>query len=82
MGSLPYQKTPGRFFDDYLYSNLEPLAEKIVEDMQFLGLCCSSTFEVRTGKSTFMQQIGEAWSYLMEQIHGNILEPLKQKMRP
>lgn len=70
MGSFRHQKSPGRYVDDYLISNLEPLAEKIVDDMQFMGLCCSSTFEVRTGKSTFLQQMGEAWNWLMEQKHG------------
>lgn len=70
MGSFSYQKTPGRYFDDNLLANLEIPCEAIVQDMQFMALCCSSTFEVRTGKSTFMQQVGEAWNYLMETKHG------------
>ena len=74
IGTLKYQKTAGRYVDDYLLTNLEPLARRIVDDMQFMGLCCSSTFEVRTGKSTFLQQIGEAWCWLMKKIHNVDME--------
>lgn len=70
LGTLPGQKTPGRYFDETLYDNIKICAEKIVDDMQFLGLICSSTYEVRTGKSTFLQQIGEAYTDLVNKMHG------------
>lgn len=71
LGSLgKRQKTAGRYINDILYDNLKVLAKKIADDMTFLGVCFSSTFEVGTGKSVFMQQIGEAWTELVNQYHG------------
>lgn len=70
MGSLPNQKTPGRYMDENLKSNIDLLVKHIVNDMQFLGLMSSSTYEVRTGKSTLMQQIGEYYTYAVNQMHG------------
>jgi len=65
MGSWKGQKTPGRFMDGWLYKNLELLADKISEDMTFLGIIFSSTLEVGTGKSVFATQIGEAWTEII-----------------
>lgn len=65
LGSLPHQQTAGRYFDETLYLNLEILAKKIFDDMTFLTIMSSSTLEVGTGKSTFAQQIAEAWTYLV-----------------
>lgn len=70
LGSFKGQKTDGLYFDDALRSNIDILAEKIVDDLQFLGLCCSSTFEVRSGKSTFVQHIGAYYTYMVNKMHG------------
>jgi len=69
-GSLKYQKTDGRYVDDYLYSNLEIMADTIVKDMTFLGVIYSSTLEVGTGKSVFATQIGEIWEEIIKKKHG------------
>ena len=69
-GSFPKQKTPGKYMDGYLHENLKIPAKKIVDDMTFLGVCSSSTLEVGTGKSVLVQQIGEAWTELVNDMHG------------
>lgn len=69
MGSFKGQKTSGRYIDGWLYDNMKILAEKIVEDNTFLGVCYSSTLEVGTGKSVMMTQLGEVWSHLMKEVH-------------
>jgi hypothetical protein len=74
MGSFPGQQSPGRYFDATYHANLKILAEKIVDDMTFLALCSSSTLEVGTGKSVFMQQTGEAYTDLVNQIHKTKLD--------
>ena len=68
-GTLKGQKSDGRYIDGYLYRNLQILAKKIVEDMTFLGVIYSSTYEVGTGKSVLATQIGETWSYIMKKEH-------------
>lgn len=68
-GTLKNQKTDGRYVNEILYENLKIFAEKIVDDMTFLGIGFSSTLEVGTGKSVLFTQIGETWSYLMKEIH-------------
>ena len=73
MGSLPHQKTAGRYFDEYLYDNLKILAKAIVQDNSFLGIVSSSTLEVGTGKSVFVQQIGEVWTDIINEIHNQKL---------
>lgn len=70
MGSLPNQKTAGRYIDEYLYDNMKILSKAIVQDNTFLGFCSSSTLEVGTGKSVFFQQIGEAWTDMVNKMHG------------
>jgi len=69
-GSWKGQQSDGRFMDAWLYQNLELYAEKIVDDMTFLGIIYSSTLEVGTGKSVLATQIGEAWSEIMKKKHG------------
>ena len=69
LGTYPGQKTAGKFMDGYLYSNLEILAKRIVDDMTFLGIIFSSTLEVGTGKSVLATQIGEAWTEIMKKQH-------------
>lgn len=65
MGSWKGQKSPGRFMDGWLYKNLELFADKISQDMTFLGIIYSSTLEVGTGKSVLATQIGEAWTEII-----------------
>lgn len=69
MGTYPGQKSDGKFMDGYLYSNLEILSKRIVDDMTFLGIIFSSTLEVGTGKSVLATQIGEAWTEIMKKQH-------------
>ena len=69
-GSLPNQQTDGRYIDENYYENLKVLAEVIVNDMTFMAIISSSTLEVGTGKSVFVQQTAEAWLYLVNKLHG------------
>lgn len=64
-GSWKGQHSDGRFMDGWLYKNLELLADRIVDDMTFLGIIFSSTLEVGTGKSVMATQIGEAWTEII-----------------
>jgi len=72
-GTFKYQKTDGRYINGLLYENLELLAKKIVNDMTFMGVCFSSTLEVGTGKSVLMTQMGEAWTEIVNRLHGTNL---------
>lgn len=69
MGTYKGQKSDGKYMDGYLHDNLEILADRIVDDMTFMGVIFSSTLEVGTGKSVMATQIGEAWSEIMKQKH-------------
>ena len=69
MGSLPNQKTAGRYADEYLYDNMKILGKAIVQDNTFFGIVSSSTLEVGTGKSVFLQQMGEAWTDIINTMH-------------
>lgn len=69
-GCLGTNKTDGRYMTEFMYTNLNVLAKAIVNDMTFLGIISSSTLEVGTGKSVFAQQLGEAWSEMIEKNHG------------
>jgi len=69
MGSLPRQKSPGRYMDGTLHKNLEILARNIIRDMTFLMFIFSSTLEVGTGKSVFVQQVSEALTELVNKYH-------------
>lgn len=73
-GTYKYQKTAGRYIEKYLYDNLRSLAEVIHRDMTFLGIGFSSTLEVGTGKSVLFTQIGEAWTDMINDIHGTDLK--------
>jgi len=68
-GTLPGQRTDGRYIDGFLDDNTRVLARNIVRDMTFLIFICSSTLEVGTGKSVFAQQIAEAYLESMRQEH-------------
>ena len=61
LGSLKGQKTPGRYIDGTLHQNIKLLAKNIIKDMTYLGIISSSTLEVGTGKSVFVQQLAEAY---------------------
>jgi hypothetical protein len=74
LGSWKGQKSPGKYMDGWLYKNLELYADKIVQDMTFMGIIYSSTLEVGTGKSVFATQMGEAWTEIMNRKHGLNLE--------
>lgn len=79
LGSLPGQKTAGRYIDEAYYENLKVLAEVINQDMTFMAIVSSSTLEVGTGKSVFVQQTAEAWIHLVNEIHGENLPNLSMK---
>jgi len=74
MGSFKGQRSPGKYMDAWMYKNLELYADKIVNDMTFLGIIYSSTLEVGTGKSVFATQIGEAWTEIMNRKYNLNLE--------
>ncbi|MEM4230619.1 MAG: hypothetical protein QXF25_01980 [Candidatus Pacearchaeota archaeon] len=67
-GTLQYQSSDGLYMQEELAENIKILARNIVNDLQFFGIICSSTYEVRTGKSTLAQQIGKYYSYEVEKI--------------
>ena len=73
-GTIPGQRTDGRYMDGILYENLKIIAKTIARDMTFMGVISSSTLEVGTGKSTIVQQIAEAYTDLVNQYHGTNLE--------
>lgn len=79
LGSLKSQKTPGRYIDGMYYENLKTLAEVIADDMTFLAIVSSSTLEVGTGKSAFVQQSAEAWISLVNQLHKVNIPDLSMK---
>lgn len=68
-GSYKGQQSDGKYIEGYLKSNLDVLAKNIVNDMTFLGVVYSSTLEVGTGKSVFVQHVGEYWTEAMKTIH-------------
>jgi len=77
-GTLPGQRTDGRYIDGYLYENIKVLSKNIIRDMTFLTFICSSTLEVGTGKSVFAQQFAEAYLEEIKQQH-NIDNPLSMR---
>jgi len=74
LGSYKKQKTDGFHMDGYLADNIDVYAKKIRNDMQFVGVISSSTFEVRTGKSTIAQQIGTYYTSKVNEFHDLNLE--------
>ncbi|MHA1201354.1 MAG: hypothetical protein ACTSQ4_02380 [Candidatus Heimdallarchaeaceae archaeon] len=70
LGSLPNQKTSGRYIDGILHQNIKYLAKNITKDMTYLGIISSSTLEVGTGKSVFSQQLMEAYLDEINKQHG------------
>lgn len=70
LGAYPNQRSDGLYLDGVLVELIEIFARQIVRDNQFLGLCASSTFGVRTGKSTLMQQFAYYYTYAINKMHG------------
>jgi len=68
-GSFKNQKTDGRYIDGYLYENLLPIARSVTDDMTFMGILYSSTLENGTGKSVLAQQIGEAYTHMINKLN-------------
>lgn len=70
VGTFPKQVKAGIHCDDLLYGNLKELARAIVQDNSFLFLVSSQALSVRTGKSTFVQHMAEAWNHIMLKEYG------------
>lgn len=70
IGSYTGQKTPGLYMDGMLVELIDIFGRKITNDMQFFGTICSSTFGVRTGKSTLAQQIGYYYTKEVNRLNG------------
>ncbi len=69
-GTFKGQKTDGRYIDGYLHNNIEIIANSVTDDMTFLGTLYSSTLENGTGKSVLAQQIGEAYTDMVNKKNG------------
>lgn len=74
MGTIPGQRSAGRYIDGTLYDNIKILAKNIVKDHTWLGVLSSSTLEVGTGKSTIAQQLAEAYLNAVNEYHNLNLE--------
>jgi len=68
-GTFPGQKTDGLYMDGYIKENLDVMAERIVDDMQFVGVL-SGRGTVRNGKSTFAQHQGYYFTHKVNELHG------------
>lgn len=69
-GSYPAQQSDGLYMDGALVELVEIYARNIVKDNQFAINMGSSTFGVRTGKSTLAQQICYYYTYRVNKLHG------------
>ncbi len=67
-GSLPGQQSDGFYMDGYIKENLDIMAERIVDDMQFVGVI-SGKGTVRNGKSTFAQHQGYYFNHKVNELH-------------
>ncbi len=65
LGSYKRQKSVGFYMNSILKDNLDPIAEKIGDDM-FFTLIITGSGMIRVGKSVFAQQIGR---YLTEKVN-------------
>ncbi len=68
-GSFSGQKSDGFYMDGYVKENLDIMAERIVDDMQFVGII-SGKGTVRNGKSTFAQHQGYYFTHKVNELHG------------
>jgi len=78
LGTIPGQRTDGRYIESKLWENISFLAKKVKKDMTWLVFVCSSTLEVGTGKSVFAQQLCEAYLEAVRK-HHNIQNKLTMK---
>jgi len=67
-GSYPYQQSDGFWLDDNLRDNIDILADRITDDMQFVGIIGGSG-TVRNGKSTLAQHIAYYYNYQVNKMH-------------
>lgn len=67
-GSLAGQQSDGFYMDGYIKENLDIMAERIVDDMQFVGVI-SGKGTVRNGKSTFAQHQGYYFTHKVNELH-------------
>lgn len=67
-GTLSGQQSDGFYMDGYVKENLDIMAEKIVDDMQFVGII-SGKGTVRNGKSTFAQHQGFYFTHKVNELH-------------
>ena len=67
-GTFPYQKTDGAYIDEDLASNLDILAQRIVDDMHFMILITGHD-SVGNGKTTLLTQIGSYLTWKINQHH-------------
>lgn len=68
-GTFPGQQSDGYMMDGYMKASLDIMAEKIADDMQFVGVI-SGKGTVRNGKSTLAQQHGYYFNHKVNEIHG------------
>ncbi len=68
-GSFPGQQSDGFYMDGYVKQNLDIMAERIVDDMQFVGVI-SGKGTVRNGKSTFAQHQAYYFTHKVNELHG------------
>lgn len=67
-GSLEGQQSDGFYMDGYIQANLDIMAKRIVDDMQFVGII-SGKGTVRNGKSTFAQHQGYYFTHKVNELH-------------
>lgn len=67
-GTFPDQKTDGLYMDGYIKENLDVMAKRISDDMQFVAIV-SGKGTVRNGKSTFAQHQGYYFTHKVNEIH-------------
>ncbi len=67
-GSLEGQQSDGFYMDGYIKANLDIMAKRIVDDMQFVGVI-SGKGTVRNGKSTFAQHQGYYFTHKVNELH-------------
>jgi hypothetical protein len=67
-GSFPDQKTAGAYIDKTLAANLDIYANRVVDDMHFLGIV-SGNDSVGNGKSTMATHVGAYLTWKINQAH-------------
>ncbi len=68
-GSFPGQKSDGFYMDGTYQKNLDVIAKKVGDDMDFV-LIISGKGMVRNGKSSLLQQTGTYLTWKINQLHG------------